>query len=612
MPVNYQWFPISKFTGFNTNLDPTKVDIGANSQGQNSTVNEGDRISVRQFGTDIFPTKSTLDTGVNPTTSIHTFRKRAGENIMMQASGGVLKYSESGNQTWTVLQSGYKSSDFGFSDYNINTDQSSYTYFGNAVDNFSRWNGSHTTLTIALVGGETVIPVVSTADFVTPPAKIVINGVTYTYIALTPTSFTISTPIVGPVPLGSGVAQAIEEFPMNPKGNIYLNVDNRLFIAGINEAGVPKFQQIYFSKYGDATLYTGAALVASNTAASPGIFNLAEGGGGVVRMTTEENSIYIFKRSIIYRATLTDSIYSLQPLKTFDDKSQTVGAVNKRSTFAGGNGIVFVTPDKQIMYLTRVEQVDYPQNIPISYNIKFTIENAVFDTSAGVVFNNRIFLAAKSSSQSSVNDVVFVYNLNTKAWDSPIVGWNVADWTIYDAGDGNGDQLYFADAVSNNVFQVNSTPLDYIFPVKANWRSKEIDFDNPFLEKVIDNVFLYGFIAPNTQLTVSLLLDNNGFTQKYVTTILGTETGFIFNQASYNVFGFNMFGTERFGSNADQSGKKPFRIYLNKNFRYVPFYTAQIEFASDGENQAWEIILFAFHYAMVEQGMRRSLFRKFQ
>ena len=31
-----------------------------------------------------------------------------------------------------------------------------------------------------------------------------------------------------------------------------------------------------------------------------------------------------------------------------------------------------------------------------------------------------------------------------------------------------------------------------------------------------------------------------------------------------------------------------------KDFRIAPFYNSQIEFVSDGENQQWEVICFAF------------------
>ena len=104
--------------------------------------------------------------------------------------------------------------------------------------------------------------------------------------------------------------------------------------------------------------------------ANPGIFNLGEGGGKVIGMTMDEESLYILKRSIIYKIGLTDEAYSVLPLKTFDGKSQTVGATNANSVFAGGNGIFFITPDNQILFLERIAQIDYPQLTPISETIK--------------------------------------------------------------------------------------------------------------------------------------------------------------------------------------------------------------------------------------------------
>ena len=68
-------------------------------------------------------------------------------------------------------------------------------------------------------------------------------------------------------------------------------------------------------------------------------------------MAQDEKIIYLFKKSIIYRATLTDSLYTLQALKPFDGKSQTSGAQNSEGTFVGGNGVIFETPDNQIVSL---------------------------------------------------------------------------------------------------------------------------------------------------------------------------------------------------------------------------------------------------------------------
>ena len=47
-----QWYIVDKFQGYATKADPTKLPVGANPNGQNVTVNDGDKISIRNEGTE--------------------------------------------------------------------------------------------------------------------------------------------------------------------------------------------------------------------------------------------------------------------------------------------------------------------------------------------------------------------------------------------------------------------------------------------------------------------------------------------------------------------------------------------------------------------------------
>ncbi len=604
-----QWVVIGDnepFTGYQTKDDPSKVDNGANPQGQNTTINNGDRISIRDVGTELFPA-GTASTTVTKVNSLHTFRKRSGENLMLRTFSTFVEWYDENQDSWEVLKDGYTSDQvFGFADYNINTDLTSKLYFGNGVESFSIWSGAHTNINGALSGGEGTITVDDTTDGFTDTGTLIFCGTEVTYTGRTPTTFTgaSGTPACDD---NEGLAQAVDDtLTANPRGNIYMVASNRLFISGVSSTA----QAVFFSKYGDADEFTTTTLVTDGTAEDSGIFNLAEGGGAVTAMAQDENAIYFFKRTIIYRATLTDGLYTLTALKSFDGgKSQTTGAINQKSTFSGGNGIFFITPDNQIMNLTRVEAVDFPQIIPISDPIKPTISAARFASSTGIFFKDKAYFAAKTDINSTINDVVFVYNFRRQAWDSPIVGWNAEDWVIYD--DTAGDDLYFGDSTTANTYIITTVPLDDIHGVSANWRSKQFDFGLPQSLKEIENVFIEGYIANNTSLTISLLLDDNGFTQILTTDLAGTETDYLFDSPSYNVFGFNVFGTERFGSNEDESGKKKFRVYLKKNLRRTPFYNAQLEFASDGENTQWEVLRFGFLTREHSQPEKRGLFREF-
>jgi hypothetical protein len=597
-----QWMPSASFSGYKTKSDPAKIDDSATPMAQNTWMNDGDRISVRPLGSELFP-DGTATSSLSRITSLHTFRKRNGENILMMTQGAYVEIFDRLANKWATLQTVTTTGrEFGFADYNINTDLQSFVYFGNGEDLFSRWTGNYTGLSSAITAGGTTLTVTSTDGF--PAAgRLIYCGVEINYTAKTATTFTVGSSHA--CEAGDTVAQAVQMYPENPRGNLYMVANNRLFISGITTTP----QYVHFSQYGEARNFVSSSLVSAGTATDAGIFNLGEGGGAVTGMIQDENSLYFFKRSIIYRATLADSFYTLTALKPFDGKSQTTGAVSQKSIFAGGNAVYFITPDNQIMSLSRVENVDYPQVVPISDSIKPTADAAVFASSTGIVFEDHAYFAAKIDSVSGFNDVVFAYNIPIRAWEPPIVGWNVGDWAVYDSG--SGEDLYFGHSNTADLFKITTTPIDSGVGVTANWRTKRFDFGLPYAQKDMENLYVEGYIADGTTLSISLLLDEDGYTQIFTTQVT-TTPDLVFTSDAFNLFGFNVFGYERFGSNEDQSGKKKFRAYLGKDFRVSPFYTAQLEFASDGENQSWEITNYAFRIRPSGQIERRKLYKAFK
>lgn len=599
------WVTVDTFSGYQTKVDETKLPIGANGRGQNTTTNDGDRISIRENGVELFPegTASTSDEAIN---TIHTFRKKDGESILMRTRSTLVEYFEETGDAWTTLKGGYTTGqEFGFADYNKTNDITSFTYFGNAVEDFSRWTGVHTTLSVTATSGASVVFVTDAGDFGNT-GTIVVCGTEYAYTSKISTAFTLTGTLSAGCDSGTGVPEAVETFATNPKGNIYIAFDNRLLISGVASTT----QAVYFSKYGEPTTYLNLDLVSASTDADADIFNLVEGGGAVTGLAMDENALYIFKKSIIYRVTLTDTDYTVTQLKPFDGRSQTTGLVTPGGTFSGGNEIFFVTPDNQIMSIQRVETVDFPQIVPISDNIKNTVDSLSFDATKGIVFRDKAYFACKSSTDVNFNDTVLVWNIREKTWDSPISGWNVSDFAVYD--DSTGENLYLADDISPNIYRLSEEIIDDIFEVKANWRSKQFNFDTPEGLKAIDNLFVEGYISQNTTLTITLFLDEDGYTESFLTDFSGDETDYIYNSDTSNVFGLTPFGAYRFGSYDVANNKKKFRMYLNKDFRALPFYNLQVDFSSEGINDQWEVTAFGFHVRDYPQPIKRSLIRSFQ
>src|SRR5690606_18072676 len=122
---------------------------------------------------------------------------------------------------------------------NINTDLTSYTYFGNAYDPFMRWTGSITHLVEDVPVGTTTIKVKDAySDFTaTSTVKICGNDAVFTARATTTdpniNEVTLATSTTFSCETGQEVFDRVEEFESNPRGNIYIVFDNRIFIGGI-------------------------------------------------------------------------------------------------------------------------------------------------------------------------------------------------------------------------------------------------------------------------------------------------------------------------------------------------------------------------------------------
>ena len=595
-----KWVLFEKFSGYNTKSDPQKIDPGANPVGQNTYINDGDRISTRDFGYEIFPAGIDENVSGTPVTSLYTFRLRNGTNIMLRSYDTKLEYYSDKIGQWEQLKDGFTANQkFGFADHNTNLDQTSYVYFCNAVENYQRWTGNIAELTSNVVAGTTTLNV-DTTTLWPSTGTTTYCGVTVAYTSKTTTTLAIASSTID-CASGRGVAQAPQEYPAAPKGNILMVMNTRMFVSGVASST----QALFYSKIADATDFT---FTSPRTAGDGGIINMPEGGGGITGLAQDEGALYAFKRNMIKSvifSTDENDLPTIKPVKPYDNKSQTVGAVSSKAIFAGGNGIFFITPNNEIMHLARLEYIDYPQVKPISDSIKPTVDTIDFSNASGIYWKNKAYFSVKQNSNSVQNDVILVYDTTRDSWESPIIGINVNDWTISKFAE--LEDLYFGSSFSLDVYKINNQPLDNGYGFSANWRSREETFGLPWSQKTADNFYIEGYIDDNTQITVSVLLDEDGFTQKYSKTYTGNESNnkFRYNSIAYNLFGFNPFGYERFGSNPDFTTKKKFRMYIP--LRRVPFYSAQVEIASDGESQKWEVLQYAFHVQPETQEMKTSL-----
>jgi len=718
-----KWFIFDKFTGLNTKDDQEKVQDGQNVGGENTSCNNGDRISVRKLGTEIFADLTSYGSFVNRN---HSFRKMSGDNVLMAFIGTYLVYYNKISKTVEILLSNLTSGQKqDIVDFNDGVNMSNWTYFTNQVDGMYRWNGAYgtissatsTTLTlnsttlgtswskngfssspvtlgdtttqynITNTAGNTwrytytttgtdpglattLCPIgttifisgtgflrqnignfaitniqtnyfeitnvngqvesnktIGTGGFIkmdygyTKGEAIVIGGISYTYKGGAYTNILTGVATLPSLTAGSAVAQLpvqatnpVKPTIVNPfqiqgsiAGNRLFTMFGRLFVYGVKGFET----NLYGSRVFDGTDFT---LAVTADTYSPIILELVEGGGAISDVSGDEVSMYIEKENIIYSWT-GSYLDTPAPLKPFDGKSQTVGAVSG-TTFTGANYTFFITPDNQIMSLQRIANYNTPQILPISDVIKPTFKLSKNDTATGIVFQNYGFIATKSNNQITFNNQVYLWDIQNQIWDNPISHWNVKDWTVYKNND--VDELYFGDSNSPYIWKVNTAPTDNVIgdtfnTVGASYYTKQFTFGTPHLQKECHNLFIEGYLYQNTALGIDLLVDDNGFTTDFSTTLLGTEKQyqFVAPDITNPAFGNNPFGLVPFGGSSLINPRIKFRIYLNKGVKIKNFYNLQFLFSSNGQNQLWEITAYGFLISIADDEINKNLNRIF-
>ena len=409
------------------------------------------------------------------------------------------------------------------------------------------------------------------------------TDVTYTGIGSS-TTFTGATG--APVALDdAAVAQVVEEFPVGPpRGNILLVLNTRMYLAGVKN----NQQALYHSAIADAADFSFASPRAADEG---GIIDTPEGGGGIIGLGLQEETIYLLKEDIIKTVTFTqdgNDLPFIQPLI----EAPAVGAVNSKGVFKIDNQQFYTSKDGGIKAVGRVKTVDFVQPKQLSDPIVNFVERLDFSNSAAIFFKQKAYIACKGE-DATFNDTVLVFNAQKRAWESPIVGWNASAWTIY-----NGE-LYFGSATNPVVFkaEVESRKDDSDAPYSAIARFSFNNYGGPANVKEFQTLFVEGYISENTTLNIEVLYNYQGLLETKTMTLKGTDSQYILQDTSYNALGLFALGLNPLASVtssafANTSNDLPkFRVYFP--LPITPMYEVSVQFSSDESGSNWDILRFA-------------------
>lgn len=622
-----QWFVFpdqlsgGKFSGFRNDNDASQLR-GSFVVGQNVKFS-GNGLPATRDGYEVMGTEAS---DVTPVQRAWTFETRGGDIFELKSYATSVYYWLQGTSTeWALLKSGFTTTlEFGYG--NIGEAGGEFhSFFCNGTDDWQQFNGAN-----AVISSTTANSITKTGSGTwtasgfyagSANAFVIIGSTVYNY---TGGEGTTTLTGVTPNPTGEANGSLVVQSPRALDGTAP-TADLANFVGRVIEAhdgrlhvGLSSRQSTWnYSKLNNPDDFT------TGSSDGDGGTKDIEFSGGVTAFGKLNNAILCYKKRNIKMLNYVQSgslidVPKYTTLVPADDKSTTIGAVNQRSTFSTPYGMVSVTTDKRMILLTGVTQNEQPQYVVLSTPIQSIFDDGVHDDASGICVNNIVWYAFKSDINSTYNDVVVRGDLTQQStdsegrttpilWDTPYVGWNVKDWTaVYNATDGE-TEVHWHSSISSNSYRV--TPLSNTDNPQSGQdgsftttiRSWAEQFGAPHKQKRITNGFIEVRMSENTEMTATLLYDEDGTTQQTEKTLSGSSADHKFTKVTYNPFGASAFGSVQFGSNPAADDLPRYRYFLEINPN-IYFFNVSLQLSTSGAAQNWEIVRWGIELAeAVEQ-----------
>jgi len=446
------------------------------------------------------------------------------DEIPMRQRGTTLEYYHSGTNQWEsikiTLTTGYI---MGFASFTSATDTIDYVYFCDGNINLHRWTGGHTQLNGALAGAEATITVDSTNGFPNS-GSIVIGTTTVTYSGKTSTTFTgcVGTP-------AAADNLAVTDLPIDfsasagtkAKGNIMVVHNNQLVIANGQ-----------FIKASDIDDFTDWAPASSSLAYSKGFSS-----GNITGLASRNNTLLVFTEKAIYGLsyTYTSDLTGFQINVDTIENAPGIGAKYFKGIIQADGEIYYIGADNVIRNLVNSSVSAIYNTGSISENIRNQLGKYNVSSGAAVFYKNKLYFAVRSN-ESSVNDVVLVYDFKYSNPSQGKEAWTkyrmfVNDFFVYNGG------LFFSSSGEPNSFRLfqdsdgNEITTDDEGAISWYYKTPLFDFDKPELKFRLKKVVMRGFISYNSQVNINAIYDY-GTTSSLEQNFLGSDSTYVSIPAS--------------------------------------------------------------------------------
>ncbi len=530
----------SQFRGYSNKADITNIDPGFFvTPSQNVIINDQEKAEIRK-GYTLDGSSATVTT---PCVSSYDWITSTGSENNLKTNATKIYYrfvDALGVVTWRDLGVTTASGiTINFAEWWDATEAIDVLLFVDRTSNINMWSGGVTTFASATANTVTKQGTETWAEshfLKTGTRSIIIGGVPATYTGgegtttLTGVSVDFSATAVGSV-----IHQAVRVTATTPASGITTDLigvlNNYVYIAD------SQLRTVYVSKNTNYTDYT-----FNSPVRVPGEGALLTLDAAPVAFVPQESDMYIsakkdqwYKTVFTLSADLTGESLEIKRLKSGPGQ----GAISQSSVGQIKNSLLYITNDKTVDTLGRVELINTPESVPISDIVKTQFQDFDYTINPHIkYFKNKTYITIPTDSRS------MIYDHEKKLWNVPQI-LPIARYAVI------GGELYGHSSQSDETYKLFDGTNDNGNPIAWKMYFAYNNFGVRSWNKEFDEQYSEGYISTNTVATMVIKYDFGGFTSIVNKTIDGTNAKILFSTTTDNSLGKYPLGEMPLGSITD-------------------------------------------------------------
>lgn len=257
-------------------------------------------------------------------------------------------------------------------------------------------------------------------------------------------------------------------------------------------------------------------------------------------------------------------------------------AISQKAVIPVKNGIMYITNEKTLTWLTSVQNIFTPQSLPISDLIKKDFDSFNLTGATGTFFENELWLALPAE------NLTYVYDFDKALWQTPLT-IPLSGFSIIKNTTTGMNELYGHSNNRNESYKLNDGLSDNGVIIEFIAAFAYRQFGNRGILHQFDEYFQELYMSSVTVLTCTHRYEYLGSEFIAEKLIDGNDTGLMFAPTADANLGKDNLGKNPLGSTINEAST------LNKyrcihEMKLVDFFEHQIIFSADGEDAQFEML----------------------